>query len=114
MTALGSMAMPQMAVIISALAWPSIRIAVCSNWDWDLDRHLGETGVLPLVDARVSSAWVGARKPHPRIFEATLAEVGANLVASAGGSRRPRLSSRSESIRPDPSPARRTPQAESR
>ena len=66
--------------VLRELRGRGLRIAICSNWDWDLDRHLDETGVLPLVDARVSSAWVGARKPHPRIFEATLAEVGATAA----------------------------------
>lgn len=66
--------------VLEELRSRGLRLAVCSNWDWDLDRHLAETGVLDLVDARVSSAWVGARKPHARIFEATLAEVGATAA----------------------------------
>ena len=69
-------AYPETVEVLEALRARGLRLAICSNWDWDLDRHLRDTGVLDLVDARVSSAWVGARKPHPRIFEATLAEVG--------------------------------------
>lgn len=71
-------AYPETREVLAELRARGLRLAVCSNWDWDLDRHLEETGVLDLVDARVSSAWVGARKPHPRIFEAALAEVGAS------------------------------------
>ena len=73
-------AYPESLDVLEELRSRGLRLAVCSNWDWDLDRHLAETGVLDLVDARVSSAWVGARKPHARIFEATLAEVGATAA----------------------------------
>ena len=45
---------------------------VCSNWDWDLDEHLTDTGLADLVHDRVSSAWVGSRKPHSLIYEVAL------------------------------------------
>jgi putative hydrolase of the HAD superfamily len=51
-------------------------LAVCSNWDWDLDRALDATGIAPLVDHQVNSARVGARKPHARIFQHTLSRCG--------------------------------------
>jgi putative hydrolase of the HAD superfamily len=54
-----------------------LRLAVCSNWDWDLDAAIAEAGLADHFDVLVASAWAGARKPHPRIFEHTLAEVGA-------------------------------------
>ena len=53
-----------------------LRIVICSNWDWDLREAVAESGLTAAVDAMVSSAWVGARKPHPRIFAAALAEAG--------------------------------------
>ncbi|MGZ4676314.1 MAG: HAD family hydrolase [Acidimicrobiia bacterium] len=53
-----------------------IRIVVCSNWDWDLREAVTESGLTDAVDALVSSAWVGARKPHPRIYTAALVEAG--------------------------------------
>ena len=43
-----------------------LRLAVCSNWDWDLEPAVAEAGLRDLVDIVVSSAWAGARKPHPR------------------------------------------------
>jgi putative hydrolase of the HAD superfamily len=49
-----------------------VGVAVCSNWDWDLDIAVDDAGLTDLLDIVVSSAWVGARKPHPRIFDATL------------------------------------------
>jgi putative hydrolase of the HAD superfamily len=54
-----------------------LRLAVCSNWDWELDAAVAEVGLTDHLDVLVSSAWAGARKPHPRIFEDTLAKVGA-------------------------------------
>ncbi|MGH9046853.1 MAG: mycofactocin precursor MftA [Acidimicrobiales bacterium] len=51
-------------------------IAVCSNWGWELDRSLSEAGLLDLVDAAVTSARAGARKPHPRIFTTTTDAIG--------------------------------------
>jgi putative hydrolase of the HAD superfamily len=53
-----------------------IRTVICSNWDWDLREAVAESGLTEAVDAMVSSAWIGARKPHPRIYAAALAEAG--------------------------------------
>jgi len=62
--------------VLTELRSRGLRLAVCSNWDWDLDEAIAEVGITDLVDVVVSSAWVGARKPHPRIFEHTLAKAG--------------------------------------
>ena len=43
-------------------------LAICSNWDWDLHEAIESAGLTGLVDLVVSSAWVGARKPHERIY----------------------------------------------
>jgi putative hydrolase of the HAD superfamily len=51
-------------------------LAVCSNWDWDLRDALAYAGLTDAVDLVVSSAWVGARKPHPRIYAHTLGALG--------------------------------------
>jgi putative hydrolase of the HAD superfamily len=70
-------AYPEVPGVLRELRDRGHRLVVCSNWDWDLDRHLVDSGVADLFDERVSSAWVGARKPHPRIFLAAAASVGA-------------------------------------
>ena len=49
-----------------------LQLAVCSNWDWDLEPAIAEAGLDDAFDVVVSSAWAGARKPHPRIFRHTL------------------------------------------
>ncbi|MGV9314109.1 HAD family hydrolase [Streptomyces sp. NPDC003691] len=53
-----------------------LRIVVCSNWFWDLDRAVAEAGLGALVDVSVSSARAGARKPHPLIYRAALDACG--------------------------------------
>ena len=58
--------------VLAELRARGLRIVICSNWAWDLREAVAESGLTDAVDAMVSSAWVGARKPHPHIFAATL------------------------------------------
>jgi putative hydrolase of the HAD superfamily len=51
-------------------------LAICSNWDWDLEEAIEAAGLTGTVDVTVSSAWVGARKPHRRMYDAVLQRVG--------------------------------------
>lgn len=62
--------------LLAALRARGLRIVVCSNWDWDLHEAIAEAGLTEAVDVVISSAWVGARKPHPRIYAHTLAAAG--------------------------------------
>jgi len=62
--------------VLVALRRRGVRAVVCSNWDWDLDRALEQSGLTDLVDGQVSSGRAGARKPHPRIFARALAVAG--------------------------------------
>ncbi len=66
---------PEVVDVLDALRDRGTRLAICSNWDWDLAEAIDESGLAGRFDVVVSSAWVGARKPHPRIFEATLAQL---------------------------------------
>ncbi len=61
--------------VLAALRAGGTTLAICSNWDWDLADAVDEAGITDLVDVVVSSAWAGARKPHPRIFRHTLEKV---------------------------------------
>ncbi len=70
-------AYPEVPGVLRELRARGARLVVCSNWDWDLAPAIEETGLGDLLDVLVSSAWAGARKPHPRIFEHTLAEIDA-------------------------------------
>ncbi|HEX4491979.1 MAG TPA: HAD family hydrolase [Acidimicrobiia bacterium] len=62
--------------MLTQLRAAGVRIAVCSNWDWDLAEALDAAGLTEHVDIVVSSAWVGARKPHARIYQHTLDALG--------------------------------------
>jgi len=65
-------AYPEVADVLAELRARGITVAVCSNWDWHLDRAMAQAGLDGLVDVMVTSAKAGARKPHPRIFQHTL------------------------------------------
>jgi putative hydrolase of the HAD superfamily len=62
--------------VLRQLRADGFTVAVCSNWDWDLDRAMDQAGLCELVDVAVTSARAGARKPHPRIFRHTLEQCG--------------------------------------
>jgi putative hydrolase of the HAD superfamily len=71
-------AYPEAAEVLAELRRRGRRLAVCSNWDWDLAEAVAEIGLANATDLLVSSAWAGARKPHPLIFEHTLGKLGAD------------------------------------
>ncbi|MDP1807105.1 MAG: HAD-IA family hydrolase, partial [Acidimicrobiales bacterium] len=58
--------------VLAELRRRGLILAICSNWDWDIDRAVAGAGLEGLVDVVVTSARAGARKPHPRIFRHTL------------------------------------------
>jgi putative hydrolase of the HAD superfamily len=68
-------AYPETLEVLATLRAADRRLAICSNWDWDLAEAVDEAGLTDAVDVIVSSAWAGARKPHPRIFEHTLSKL---------------------------------------
>ena len=61
--------------VLDDLRTRGITLAICSNWDWDLAEAVDGAGLSGTVDLLVSSAWVGARKPHPRIYRHMLDEL---------------------------------------
>jgi putative hydrolase of the HAD superfamily len=66
----------EVAGVLGSLRARGTTVAICSNWDWDLDRAVAQAGLAELVDVAVTSAQAGARKPHPRIFRLTLERCG--------------------------------------
>jgi putative hydrolase of the HAD superfamily len=63
--------------VLSRLRARGLRLGICSNWDWDLTEAVDDAELTEFFDVQVSSAWAGARKPHPRIFRRTLDEIAA-------------------------------------
>ncbi|MFN2608970.1 MAG: HAD family hydrolase [Acidimicrobiales bacterium] len=62
--------------VLGALRDRGVVVAVCSNWTWDLGAALEQSGLTGAADQVVTSAQVGVRKPHPRIFELTAERCG--------------------------------------
>lgn len=62
--------------VVDALRTRGLTVGICSNWDWDLDRHLRHNGLEEIVDFVVCSAVEGYRKPHPAIFDSVRRHVG--------------------------------------
>jgi putative hydrolase of the HAD superfamily len=62
--------------VLAELRSRGLALAICSNWDWDLAEAIESSGLTGTVDTMVSSAWVGARKPHRRMYEAVLERAG--------------------------------------
>jgi putative hydrolase of the HAD superfamily len=58
------------------------RLVVVSNWDFSLGEVLERVGLRGLVDAVLTSAQVGARKPEPEIFAQALAVAGVPAAAA--------------------------------
>jgi HAD superfamily hydrolase (TIGR01509 family) len=66
---------PDAAGALGTLRASGMRAAVVSNWDCSLSGVLAAVGLGGMLDAVVTSAEVGARKPDRRIFEAALGAV---------------------------------------
>jgi HAD superfamily hydrolase (TIGR01509 family) len=64
---------PDAATALGSLRSMGIRTAVVSNWDCSLGGLLAGLGLGGLLDAVVTSAETGFRKPDPRILQAALA-----------------------------------------
>jgi HAD superfamily hydrolase (TIGR01509 family) len=69
-------AMPGAADCLARLKRAGLAIALCSNWGWDLAADLAGTGLAGYIDVFVTSAQAGYRKPHARIYQATLELAG--------------------------------------
>lgn len=66
---------PDVVELLEELRAAGVTIALCSNWSWDLARHLDHNEITRYFDIVICSAIVGYRKPHPSIFAALLTEL---------------------------------------
>ncbi len=69
-------AFPDVRPALRAWRGAGARIVVVSNWDVSLHDVLGRLSLASLIDAILTSAEAGARKPSPAIFEQALALAG--------------------------------------
>lgn len=63
---------PEMHTVLQQLALDGYIVAICSNWDWDIDCIVQDLGIADVVNAAFSSAQLGVRKPHPAFFQRIL------------------------------------------
>jgi putative hydrolase of the HAD superfamily len=68
---------------LAALREQGLTLVVLSNWDVSLHDQLATTGLAALVDGAVSSAEVGAGKPHPDIYVRALEVAGCDAGTAA-------------------------------
>jgi putative hydrolase of the HAD superfamily len=71
---------PDAAETLGTLRQRGFRIGVCSNWGWALNLSIEQAGLGELIDAAVTSARVGARKPHRVIYEAITGALGVSAT----------------------------------
>ena len=76
LAALRFRAFPDAQLLLRELRARGVRVVAASNWDASLPEALERTGLAPYVDGAVSSAAVGAAKPHPAVFRAALELAG--------------------------------------
>jgi len=84
-------AYPDAAETLGVLRERGFRLGVCSNWGWDLEGSIEQAGLAHLIDAAVTSARVGARKPHRLIYTAITDALGVSPLDTlfVGDSYRP-------------------------
>lgn len=63
---------------LAALRQAAPRLGILSNWGWGLPELCADLGLAGYFDFIITSARVGAAKPHPRIFKHLLAATGAD------------------------------------
>lgn len=73
-------AFPDVPAALARLRRRGLALLVVSNWDISLHERLDELGLTPQLDAVLTSAEAGARKPSPAIFQQALELAGANAV----------------------------------
>ncbi len=61
---------------LDALRSRGVTMGILSNHEWELPKLVDGLGLTPYVASVVTSARVGFRKPHPRMFQRAFAELG--------------------------------------
>lgn len=62
--------------VLEALRAAGYRLAIVSNWSWNLRRRVRQVGLEDYFEVIMASAYAGCNKPHPSIFQQTLAQMG--------------------------------------
>jgi putative hydrolase of the HAD superfamily len=67
---------PETFEVLTALQEQGYRRGIVSNWSWNLRDRVEKVGLNPFFELVWASAYAGCNKPHPRIFEQALAQMG--------------------------------------
>jgi putative hydrolase of the HAD superfamily len=63
-------------LVVDWLHGRNVPMAVCSNWDWELEPYIDDAGFADRFVAAISSSRCGYRKPHPGIYAAAMRALG--------------------------------------
>jgi putative hydrolase of the HAD superfamily len=58
--------------VLKALTERGYRLAIVSNWSWNLRERVAQAGLAPYFELVWASAYAGCNKPHPCVFEQVL------------------------------------------
>ena len=61
---------------LSSLQSAGYRLAIISNWSWNLKDRCSQVSIGSYFDVIMASAYAGCDKPNPDIFKQTLAQMG--------------------------------------
>ena len=78
---------PEAAGVLAALRSRGLQLAVCSNWDWDLEPAVAEAGFGAAVDVLVSSAWAGAQAAPTDLPRRSSSSTSARKTRSSSATR---------------------------
>ena len=67
---------PEVPAVLAALRQIGLTLGIVSNWGWQLPRLCEQLSLAGYFDFILTSARVGASKPHPAIFRAALQRAG--------------------------------------
>jgi HAD superfamily hydrolase (TIGR01662 family) len=67
---------PDVDGVLTALKEAGYRLAIVSNWSWNLRERVAQTGLNGWFELVWASAYAGCNKPHPGIFDQALARMG--------------------------------------
>lgn len=67
---------PEAAYALDSLKAQSCRLGIVSNWSWNLRQRVTQAGLDGFFEIVWASAYAGCNKPHPRIFEQALSQMG--------------------------------------
>ncbi|MGD8793137.1 MAG: HAD-IIIA family hydrolase, partial [Anaerolineae bacterium] len=66
---------PETEKVLAALRQQAYRLAIVSNWSWNLRQRVAQAGLEGYFQFVWASAYAGCNKPHPCIFQRVLEEM---------------------------------------